>query len=182
MGLNKHFTQHSSLYWSHTNNIVKVRLWWEPRHRCGWMLAKQMDCFSGGCAHKWERACNVLLPKVVTQTSLARDQVRYQAGGMMRCLVSSPFPPNFVHLSRGHGFNSRDWKFFHTIILAKRAQSQVLHQKLSYNPSFRWFCLVSNNFFFLFLFLLNLMTSCATTYLAFSVHLSYTIHMKPGIG
>ena len=55
---------------------------------------------------------HVLLPKIVTSTSPARDQVCYQAGGVTWCLVSPPFPPNFVHLSGGLGFDSRHWTNF----------------------------------------------------------------------
>ena len=36
---------------------------------------------------------------------------------------------------------------------------------------------LTQNIFFFFLFLMNLMASCAATHLAFSVHLSYPMHM-----
>ena len=40
-------------------------------------------------------------------------------------------------------------------------------------------CLPPN---FFFLFLLNLMASCATAHLVFSVHLSYPMHIRPNVG
>ena len=46
-------------------------------------------------------------------------------------MVSSPFIPNFVHLYGCRGFDSQGQEIYHTIILTKRVQSQVLHQKLS---------------------------------------------------
>ena len=147
------------------------------------MTTEQMGSYLWWMCTLQERACGLLLPKIVTSTSPARDQVCHQTGGVTRWLVTPPFPPNFVHLSGGRGFDSRDRTNFSQNNSCKKGTIPSLTLK-TFLSSFLPLNLPSLtlNYSLLFLFLLIIIASCTNTHLAFPFHLSYHMHMRPSVG
>ena len=86
---------------------------------CGCMSAKQVGGHSNEWALSGKGQNRVLLLKIVTGTSMARGQVCYQRGGVMRILVTPPFPPNFVTYLEVVGLIPETGPIFYTIILTK---------------------------------------------------------------
>ena len=101
-------------------------------HHCRFMAAKQMGGYLWWLCTLWERACSVLLPKIVTSSSPARDEVPNQTGGLTGWFVSPPFPSNFVHLSEGCGFDSRDRKLSASLCKFWIGRDRVTQTFLSY--------------------------------------------------
>ena len=71
-----HETMNETAY-SQLSNVQKSSISRAPL----WVHVSQAERrFSDGC---WERTCSVLLPKLLTTTSLARGQVCYQTDGVV---------------------------------------------------------------------------------------------------
>ena len=94
---------------------------------CGCMSAKQVGGHSNEWALSGKGQNRVLLLKIVTGTSMARGQVCYQRGGVMRILVTPPFPPNFVTYLEVVGLIPETGPIFYTIILTKEGTIPNFH-------------------------------------------------------